>query len=123
MSFTLKDIKGAVVKKKNSNGLLPCPFCGNDGVYISETGILGEEYQNDLCSIVMCSKCGGSMENQKHIAISNWNERYAQASVKLRLNREKLVKLLEQCSIPRIFVNDIADAIIAADKNIVEIES
>ncbi len=89
MSFTLKDIKGAVIPRKD---------------YLSE---------DDHVDIRDCDFYNAAVA--------------AQSFVKLRLNKERLVSLLEEDlgfkMINGLNCNSIADAIIAAEREIIEVEN
>lgn len=111
MSFTLKDIKGAVVEKK---------YCANhpdNGHWNFPKGHTNKEFLHcEFCEIFHIHNCTID----------------AQSSVPIRFNREKLSDLLyekeqeflglQRNERPTKNIYDfIADAIIAADKDIVEV--
>jgi len=135
--FTLKDIKGAVVEKKDHavidgvtpEGFGPHRFLQGDYEYMKDF-VKRDNSNIPFCvGIIHCSKC---KEDRIHNQAID-----AQSSVKLRFNREKLAIVLYEdieslsglmpewskaSTGKRDYYLQRADAIIAADKDIIEVE-
>lgn len=63
--------------KEMTEGLKPCPFCGENGQYTSSSGGCDEEDEYPVKYNVGCRNCGASsgFYDKKEDAAESWNER------------------------------------------------